>query len=168
MAVCCSILVKSAPVNYRPYHRDDFSQLYAIEEACFQPPIRFSRRYMREIIANANSAMWIAEESGRLAGFAIVDFTAEMEGTIAYIQTIEVAAAHRKQGIGAELLRRVEDSARTAGAKVIWLHVDAENDAAIRLYRAYGYQEEGRQEHYYARGRAADIYVKSLPTLAEP
>jgi ribosomal protein S18 acetylase RimI-like enzyme len=117
---------------------------------------------MREIIARANSATWIAEESGRLAGFAIVDFTAEMEGTIAYIQTIEVAQTHRKQGIGAELLSRVEDSARTTGAKVIWLHVDAENDAAIRLYRAHGYHEEGRQDHYYAQGRAAEIYAKSL------
>jgi [ribosomal protein S18]-alanine N-acetyltransferase len=153
---------KNRQVNYRPYHPDDFAQLYAIEETCFRPPIRFSRRYMREIIARVNSATWIAEENCRLAGFAIVDFAGEMEGTIAYIQTIEVSPEHRKQGLGAELLRRVEDSARAAGADVIWLHVDAQNDAAIRLYSAHGYRREGRQDHYYAKGRAAEIYVKSL------
>jgi [ribosomal protein S18]-alanine N-acetyltransferase len=149
-------------MNYRPYHPDDFAQLYAIEETCFHPPIRFSRRYMREIIASRNSATWIAEQDSNLAGFAIADFTTGAEGTVAYIQTIEVAPTHRQQGIGTELLRRIEDSARTADSKVIWLHVDTENDAAIRLYRAHGYERKARQEHYYARGRAAEIYVKSL------
>jgi ribosomal protein S18 acetylase RimI-like enzyme len=157
-----SRISKNRQVNYRPYHPDDFAQLYAIEETCFQPPIRFSRRYMREIISHRNSATWIAEESGRLAGFAIVDLTPETESTFAYVQTIEVAPAYRKQGIGAELLRRVEDSARAAAATVIRLHVDTQNDAAIRLYRAYGYRRVGRQNHYYAQGRAAEIYVKSL------
>ena len=151
-------------MHYRPYQPDDFAQLYAIEEICFQPPIRFPRRYMRDIIHRRNSATWVAEQNNTVAGFAVVDFTAEVEGTIAYIQTIEVAPAHRKQGIGAELLRRVEDSSRAAGASVLWLHVDTRNEDAIRLYSAHGFQPEGRQEHYYARGLAAEIYVKSLET----
>ena len=65
-------------------------------------------------------------------------------------------------GVGAELLQCVEGSARGLGAVVIWLHVDTENSSAIQLYQAYGYLQQGRVHHYYARLRDALIYGKSL------
>jgi len=43
------------------------------------------------------------------------------------------------------LLRLIEGSARAAGAQLIWLHVDAENASAIRLYEAHGYLCERRE-----------------------
>jgi ribosomal protein S18 acetylase RimI-like enzyme len=147
---------------FRHYLPGDFAQLYAIEEICFQPPVRFSRRYMQHIIDCKTGATWVAEEAGVMAGFTVIDCREELEGNIAYIQTVEVAPAYRRRGVGAELLRRVDETARAAGAILVWLHVDAQNEGAFRLYCAAGYHRRGRQEHYYARGRAAEIYVKSL------
>ncbi len=151
---------------YRPYSPRDFAQLYAVEELCFQPPFRFSRSWMRKLIANPNSATWIAEEyageNKTMAGFAIVEWTMLPKGAVAYIQTIEVHPSFRRSGIGAELLKRAENSARSAGAAAIWLHVDVENSSAIQLYRSRGYSQKGREEHYYARHRPAFIYAKSL------
>ena len=149
-------------MHYRLFESEDFEDLYAIEEVCFQPPHRFSRRYMRYLVHQPGTATWIAEESFCLSGFAIVEWLEETAGEIAYIETLEVAAKNRKQGIGAELLRRVEESSREVGAKIIWLHVDAENASAIRLYEAHGYKQKGREEHYYARSRDALIYLKPL------
>ena len=149
-------------VVYRLYQPGDFAALYAIEENCFQPPLRFPRAYMRSLVESASAATWIAEQNGSMAGFAIVEWAGADAGTVAYIQTIEVAADRRGQGIGPELLRRLELSARQAGAKLIWLHVDAENAPAIRLYEAHGYQYQGREERYYARRRPALIYSKPL------
>jgi len=157
-------IAENGPVHYRLYNPEDFAQFYAIEEICFQPPVRFSRRYLRQIIERGNSVTWVAEQDGSVAGFSVADFTTEFDHTFAYVQTIEVAPAHRNRGIGSELLRRMEDSARAARATVIWLHVDAANEAAIHLYQAHGYRHQGRQEHYYYRGRAADVYVKPLQT----
>jgi len=150
-------------VHYRLYMPEDFAALYAIEEACFEPLLRFGRRYMRKLAEQANASTWIAEEDGKMAGFAIVEWADESSETVAYIQTIEVAPEQRGQGIGRELLGRIEGSACEAGAKLIWLHVDAENAAAIRLYEAHGYRNEGREENYYPEGRAALIYAKPLP-----
>ena len=147
---------------FRLYQPGDFAQLYAVEEPCFQPPCRFSRAYMRKIIQSPRSATWIAEEESRLIGFAIVSWGRESEPHGAYIQTVEVAKEHRGEGVGRELLRRIEDSARAAGARAIWLHVDVENLSAIRLYERHGYERQGREEHYYARNRAAFSYTKSL------
>jgi ribosomal protein S18 acetylase RimI-like enzyme len=60
------------------------------------------------------------------------------------------------------LLRRAEGSARAAGAALVWLHVDAENSTAIRLYETHGYAHRGREENYYPRRRPALIYAKEL------
>ncbi len=153
-------------MHYRLYVPRDFDSLYAIEEVCFETRFRFSRKYMQKIISQSNSVTWIAEEDGQMGGFAIAEWARGASGTIGYIQTIEVAPDRRKQGIGRELLRRIEDSARAASAGSIWLHVDAQNLAAIRLYEANGYVREGREEDYYAPGHAALVYGK--PIESEP
>jgi len=151
-------------MHYRLYTPEDFAGLYALEELCFRPPLRFGRRYMRQLIDSSNAATWIAEEDGRMAGFAIVDWTEEAGEKIAYLQTIEVSPDRRGQGVGGELLRRVEGSARAMGAEEIWLHADAENAAAIRLYEEHGYLRAGRNEDYYSTGQAALIFAKRLGT----
>ncbi len=149
-------------VHYRLYLPDDFASLYAIEELCFERPFRFGRRYMRELIESPTSTTWIAAEDDAMTGFAIVDCLTDKNRTAAYIQTIEVAPAYRQRGIASELLNRLESSGRAAGATMIWLHVDAHNESAIRLYQSRAYRQSGRREHYYARNRAAEIYVKAL------
>ena len=147
---------------YRLYIPKDFAALYAIEELCFQPEFRFSRKYMQQIVNHSNSVTWIAEEDGRMGGFAIAEFARKAGGTIGYIQTIEVAPERRKQGIGPGTLAPRRRLRRAASAQAMWLHVHAENDPAIRLYETNGYLREGGEEDYYAPGHAALVYVKAL------
>ena len=149
-------------MTYRLYVPNDFDQLYAIEEVCFPPSQRFGRRYMRSIIENHNSATWIAERDGRMTGFAIVDWATEDGEATAYIETIEVLPAERRSGAGSELMDRLESSARAANAESIWLHVDSRNQAAVKLYEAFGYTVQGREEGYYGSGSAALVYAKLL------
>lgn len=150
---------------YRPYAPQDFPALYAIEETCFDPLLRFSRDYMRQLVQAPQAATWVAEEDAQMAGFAIVEWTRDDGSIVAYIETIEVLPAQRGRGVGSELLRRVESSARAAGAEVLWLHADAENAPALRLYHAQGFLCEGREEDYYAPGRAALICAKLLESV---
>jgi [ribosomal protein S18]-alanine N-acetyltransferase len=147
---------------YRIYQAADFDELYRVEESCFQPPFRFSRMYMRQIVNGPNAATWIAEEEGAIAGFAVVEWSVGSKHASAYIQTIEVLPAYRRLGVAGELMRRLEGSATKAGARNLWLHVDAENAAAISLYEAQEYVRKGREEKYYPRGRDALIYAKQL------
>jgi ribosomal-protein-alanine N-acetyltransferase len=154
-------------MHYRLYIPDDFPQLYAIEEACFEHRLRFDRRYMQRLVTRSSAATWIAAQAGRMAGFAAVGWSRQKNIDVAYIQTLEVLPEKRGQGIGGELLRRIEKSACAAGATVIWLHVDAENAGAIRLYEARGYQLTGREKDFYPEGRPALIYQKPLGEMSE-
>ena len=149
-------------MHYRPYRPIDFPALYAIEEECFQPPLRFGKQYMRNLLSNPASRTWLAEENDTLAGFAIVELNPEPGSGVAYIQTIEVAAAFRRRGIASALLDHVEQSAQEAGVITIWLHVDSANTAAISLYLAHGFTRQGTEPHYYARRRDAEILAKPL------
>ncbi len=147
---------------YRLYIPEEFDALYAIEQVCFQPPLRFGREYMRRLIRRTNAATWIAEENNRMYGFGITDWAQETREIVAYIETLEVLPEVRGKGVGGELLRRMENSAWVAGASVSWLHVDAENAGAIRIYQRHGYRLRGRERNYYGRGKAALIFEKPL------
>jgi len=149
-------------VNFRLYAAEDFDQLYALEVLCFKPPFRFSRRSMRAFVEHLHSATWIAEENGQIAGFAIVEWSVRKDESRAYIQTIEVAPEARRRSVARELLGHIEGSARDAGAASIWLHVDARNASAIRLYEAQGYRCQGRKENFYPQGRSGLLYMKCL------
>ena len=149
-------------MEYRLYKPEDFTPLYAIEEVCFQPPHRFGKGYMRMLLKQADGAAWIAERDGAMCGFGIVEWGAADVGAMAYVQTLEVLAEARGAGAGSELLRRLEGSAKDAGAVVIWLHVDAENGGAIRVYERSGYGVCGKEPDYYGRGRAGLVYAKQL------
>ncbi len=103
----------------------------------------------------------VDDASGQIAGTGLVDVTGPGTGT-GELAAVAVRAAFRRRGIASELLRRAEASARASGAGLIWLHVESTNAAAIRLYGVHGFTHHGHEDHYYARGRNAEIYSKPL------
>lgn len=57
-----------------------------------------------------------------------------------YLLNVVVAEAHRRQGLGAQLVWAAgEHAARVLGAVRLYTHVDAQNDVALRLYERCGF-----------------------------
>jgi RimJ/RimL family protein N-acetyltransferase len=75
-----------------------------------------------------------------------------------------VAADERGKGIGTALLTTAIDWARGAGAHKIALQVWPENQAAISLYKKFGFEEEGLLRRHYRRrsGEQWDAVVMGL------
>jgi len=73
--------------------------------------------------------------------------------------SISVAKAVQGRGVGTELMRALLDYAdRWAGILRIELTVWADNERAIRLYRRFGFEVEGRLRAYGLRdGRYDDV-----------
>ena len=78
------------------------------------------------------------------------------------MQTLDVAAAWRRQGLARRLMTEVEERMAAAGVREMKLHVFRGNVAAVRLYESLGYGRVGRVEGYYGRGLDAVVYGKRL------
>lgn len=75
-----------------------------------------------------------------------------------------VAADRRGEGIGGRLVEEAVAAARRLGAHKLSLQVWPHNSAARRLYRRYGFVEEGRLRRHYERrnGQLWDAVMMGL------
>jgi ribosomal protein S18 acetylase RimI-like enzyme len=156
-------------VTCRPFAAPDLRALYAVEEACFDPPLRFSRTLMRSLTHDPACRTWLGIVDNVRVGFAIVSLRSQNElpdtatdpGN-AYIWTIEVLPAFRRMGVGRQLLMRVEESAREAGCAALELHVSVRNEDALALYESVGFVRAGVEPEFYGSGADGFLYRKLL------
>ena len=78
-------------------------------------------------------------------GFAIMRYGDD----IAHLNLLAVDPAHRRRGVGRQLIRWLEETAETAGTFVIGLELRATNESALKFYKKLGYRELEQVTGYY-------------------
>ena len=131
-------------VTFRKMALDDLKQVVAIDQMSFSLPWP-ARSFQFELTDNPASRCWVAELDGRVAGRVVAWLIVDE----IHIATIAIHPDFRKQGLGEKLLSHTLQSAKTEGAVSSFLEVREGNDAAIKMYRKFGYMESGRREGYY-------------------
>jgi [ribosomal protein S18]-alanine N-acetyltransferase len=101
----------------------------------------------------------IADSSGGGIGGLLIARKAADE---AEILTLCVTPACRHAGLGRALLDQAIAALRDAGAKTLFLEVEAGNEAALELYRSCGAVPVGKRERYYEHGADAAIFSLAL------
>jgi RimJ/RimL family protein N-acetyltransferase len=102
---------------------------------------------------DARAATWsldgdfLAEAAGEVVGSIHVDASRHGYGEIG----MAVAREWRGRGVGSALMVAAIDWARERGLHKLSLSVFAHNEAAIALYRKFGFVEEGRRIKHYRR-----------------
>ena len=69
----------------------------------------------------------------------------------------------RSAGVGRKLLEKHLENLERAGARLVFLEVADDNNAALKLYERAGFKEIGRRKNYYQRadgGRRAAINLR--------
>ncbi|MDP3898946.1 MAG: GNAT family N-acetyltransferase [Mesorhizobium sp.] len=94
------------------------------------------------------AAREIGNPKSGLAGFVLARLVAG-EGEIL---TLAVARAHRRAGLGRDLMDAVLRELHAERAAELFLEVDETNAAALALYRRLGFSEVGKRPAYYAHG----------------
>ncbi|MGY6632250.1 MAG: N-acetyltransferase family protein [Alkalilacustris sp.] len=119
----------------------------------------------------AGHAFLVAEAAGTLAGFASYSQFRTGPG---YARTMEhsviLAPEARGRGLGAALMRRLEEHAAAAGHHGLIGAITAENAASRAFHRRLGFAEVGRIPGAgWKFGRFHDlVLVHKVPTAAQP
>lgn len=78
---------------------------------------------------------------------------AKLEGTHAGLFAVNTAPGHRRQGLARAILSTLLAEASQQGARVAYLQVTSDNEAALALYRPFGF---ARVYDYWYRGGASE------------
>ena len=113
----------SKPVDIRPFREADEAQVVALWRACgLTRPWNDPHRDIARKLAVQRELFLVGEEGGRIVA--------------------SVDPGRRRAGLGAQLMRRVEELLLAQGCPKINLQVRAGNAEVLAFYRALGYAQD--------------------------
>ncbi|MDQ3981518.1 MAG: GNAT family N-acetyltransferase [Actinomycetota bacterium] len=94
----------------------------------------------KTVLGDPGFDVFIAEQAGRVVGFAALRFARKVWGKACEVESLVVTEASRGRGVGEKLMEACEAHACAAGAAGMRLHVTPDNAGALRFYRRLGYE----------------------------
>ena len=135
-----------AAIAVRAGRIGDLAALLAMEQAAFTVD-HMSRRSFRHFLLSPSATFLVAEESGTLAGYALVLYPPRSK--LARLYSIAVAPHIGGRGVGPLLLAAAEEAANRRRRRAMRLEVHEHNTRAIARYEKSGYRLFGRHRDYY-------------------
>lgn len=148
-------------VRIRPVDRADLLAVLRIERASFPTPWPHEAF---ERFLDAPGFLVAVDEGGEdatggpVVGYVVADLVESYGRSLGHVKNLAVHPDRREQGIGAALLSRA--LLATSEAAAVKLEVRASNDAAMRLYRRFGFERLREVEGYYDDGEDAVVMVR--------
>ncbi|MGN0638524.1 MAG: ribosomal protein S18-alanine N-acetyltransferase [Huintestinicola sp.] len=127
-------------------------QIAEIEKAAFTDP--WSEKSLESALSEETNIFLAEISEGKVRGYII----GSCDGYSGYIERIAVNAAHRKMGIGTQLLSAFEN-ALPETADSISLEVRASNSPAIGLYGSFGFERAGVRRGMYSSPKEDGIVM---------
>ena len=148
--------VLETQIQIRPMENEDLDSIQLIEEATYEFP--WSQGIFRDCL-HVGYSCWVYLIDDEIASYAVMS----VGGGEAHILTLVVAAPHRQQGIGSQMMRHLMDKAFSYKVDTLLLEVRPSNHVAIRLYSRMGFNEVGvRRDYYPAVGGREDALVMAM------
>jgi ribosomal-protein-alanine N-acetyltransferase len=141
----------------------DVERLTAVEQQVFGPTAWTPEAFWAEL-AHPRSRWYVIAEGldGGLLGYAGL----MVSGSQADVQTVVVAPAGQRRGLGSRLIAALVDEAVRRGASSVMLEARADNEQAIRLYRRHGFEQISVRRRYYQPGDVDAVIMRLLPRPA--
>ena len=101
-------------------------------------------RFLVSQLANPNSLVMVAEQSGTVVGYVFADVEStnwmELRGPCGVVQDVYVDEAARGLGAGRELMRAAIDWIRSKGRSQVVLMTKSRNEHAQHLFTSLGFR----------------------------
>lgn len=140
----------------------DVDAVYAIEAATFPKPWK-RQDFVKEMTDNACARYLVAEEEGRVIGFAGAWIVLDE----AHVTNIAVEEASRGRGVGRKLTEGLLQYAANLGVSYTTLEVRRSNERAQNLYRSLGFEYVGVRKRYY-EDNGEDAFLFVCPRMPSP
>lgn len=139
------ILLPWSPAAYAGELRKPTSSCW-VAEAVLDEPLA----YVMPFALPVENIQYRAGEKAVIGSLTLWDVAGEGE-----IANVSVHPKFWRQGVARALMQTALDKAAQLGLARVMLEVRASNEPAQRLYRSFGFLEEGRRPHYYSNGEDA-------------
>ena len=159
----------------RQFRKEDFEQLWAIDQECFPAGISYTRIELAFYMRRARAFTLVAEkeeagptpatdQTGRgIMGFLVGEASARGAG---HIITIDVLREARRHRVGSALLEAAEERLRGTGSRHVFLETAVNNAPAIAFYKRHGYELIKTIPRYYKNDLDALLLGKRLQPVA--
>lgn len=154
----------------REFRKEDFEQLWAVDQECFPPGISYTRIELAFYMRRARAFTLVAERErdkenqreervGGIAGFIVGEGSPRGAG---HIITIDVRPEARRHRVGTSLLQAAEEKLRRGGSGHVFLETAVDNGPAIAFYKRHGYELIKTIPRYYKNNLDALLLGKTL------
>lgn len=123
---------------------DDLDQVMVIENENFSVP--WTETGFFTYLMRSDALFLVAEEDDTIFGYCGIIMAAD-EGDIT---NVSVQKEHQGQGIGAMLVKELEQRVKALGIEKIFLEVRQSNAPALALYEKQGFEHMGVRKNYYS------------------
>lgn len=151
-------------MTLRPAHEGDVSRIGEIAETTDLFPAEMLDDMIAGYLDASKPDIWfVAVDDDGPVGFGFCEPERMTEGTWNLL-AIGVLPAHQNRGVGAAMLRYLEDLLRQREARILLVETlgTAEFERTRDFYRRNGYGEEARIRDFYTAGGDKVIFRKAL------
>ncbi len=147
-----------APLIYAPMVETDLDRVLEIERLSFPKPWTATSFHEELRLDFASQVVARARIEGPVLGLGC------WWGVAGEVQIMNVAVhpSSRGERVATGIVRHILAVAVAAGASVVGLEVDAENEAAMALYEGCGFSRVGERRDYYGAGKHAVLMDRGL------
>ena len=147
--------ISNKPALIREMELEDIPVVYALGEAVFTadkwPSLyRTWDEYEPVTLFTADGEFcFVAEREGHVVGFALGSLIDKRKSawSYGYLTWLAVAPELKRSGIASQLMDAITEAYIKAGARMMIVDTDAENETAIHFFRRHGVRSEDR--HVY-------------------
>jgi ribosomal protein S18 acetylase RimI-like enzyme len=126
-------------MEIRPFREADEEPVIALWRACgLTRPWNDPHKDIARKLQVQRELFLVVEEGGAIVASVMAGY----EGHRGWVNYLAVDAAHRRGGLGAELMRRVEQLLLARGCPRVVLLVRTTNADVLAFYRALGYAQD--------------------------
>ncbi|OJT21502.1 ribosomal-protein-alanine N-acetyltransferase [Archangium sp. Cb G35] len=137
-----------SPFLIRRMTREDLPAVMDLEKASFRNPWSFE--LLQRELSHDWSVIFLLEEplpegGKRLLGISIFWIVHDE----VHVLNVATAPEHRRRGVGRELMEATLAEGRARKCSLATLEVRKSNEAAINLYKSFGFRAVGVRPNYY-------------------